>query len=134
MSYLEKKYSHDYSKYHTALLFQGRYPLLPEKFTMGNIAYALCYFENKYDTPQQIANNKRRLLDYSKDCVFSKYTSAQIETMLHDYAEAIETIRTKYRNPSAHTNELKRIDAEECFNLVLDVEKILKQMLDSFDS
>ncbi len=37
-----------------------------------------------------------------------------------------------YAGLCAHTNALGRISAEECFNLVLDVEKILKKMLDSF--
>lgn len=37
-------------------------------------------------------------------------------------------------NPkAAHTNELKRVNAEQCFELVLDVEKLLKRILDSFD-
>ena len=30
--------------------------------------------------------------------------------------------------------EIKRVDAEGCFNLVLDIEKLLKKMLDSFDA
>ena len=39
----------------------------------------------------------------------------------------------KYRNPSAHTNQIQKKDALECFNLTLDVKKILKEMLDTFD-
>ena len=39
LNYLDEEYARDYSKDYTALLFQGRRPLLPEKFTMGNIAF-----------------------------------------------------------------------------------------------
>jgi hypothetical protein len=72
-------------------------------------------------------------MEYCKECIFSKYNENEIKELLKKYASNIEKIRENYRNPSAHTNEIKRIDAEECFNLVLDVEKLLKQMLDSFD-
>ena len=134
LKYLDQKYQHDYSKYPTALLFQGKTPLLPEKFTMGNVAFVLCYLEDKYNSPQSRQNNKTRLLEYSKERLFSRLTLSEIDVLLQNYAKEIERIRKKYRNPSAHTNELKQVDAEECFNLVLDVEKFLKQMLDSYDS
>ena len=108
--------------------------MFPEKFTMGDIAFVLCHIENWNDTQEQKAINKERLMDYCRSCIFSKYNEEEIERLLNYYASSIETIRTKYRNPSAHTNEIKQVDAEECFDLVLDVEKLLKEMLDSFDN
>ena len=39
--------------------------------------------------------------------------------------------KDKYRNPSAHRNTIQRINAEDCFRLVLDHEQLLKKMLDS---
>ena len=133
LDYLYKKYGTDYKKYHTALLYQKRKPLLSEKFTMGNIAFVLCYIENKYDKDNEKNNNKLQLMEYCKECIFSKYNEDEIEKLLTKYASSIEEIREKYRNPSAHTNKIKRVNAEECFNLVLDIEKLLKKMLDSFD-
>ena len=132
--YLDLKYLKDYTQYPTSLLDQGGEPLSFEKYTMGSIAFTLCFFENQHDSRSQKVNNKSKLLEYAKECIFSSYSQSQIETMLYDYAKSINTIRYKYRNPSAHTNEIKKIHAEECFNLVLDVEKLLKRMLDSFDS
>ena len=133
LDYLYAKYGADYKKYHTALLYQNRKPLLSEKFTMGNIAFVMCYIENWNDTDEQKVNNKLKLMEYCKKCVFTNYNEEEIEKLLKKYASSIEEIREKYRNPSAHTNEIKRVDAEECFNLVLDIEKLLKKMLDSFD-
>ena len=134
LDYLYIKYGTNYGKYHTALLYQKRKPLLSEKFTMGNIAFVMCYYENRYDTDDQKMNNKLKLIEYCKEYIFSNYNEDEIEELLTKYASSIEEIREKYRNPSAHTNEIKRVNAEECFNLVLDVEKLLKIMLDSFDS
>ena len=134
LDFLHEKYDDDYSKYHSALLFKNKRPMFPEKFTMGDIAFVLCHIENWNDTQEQKAINKERLMDYCRSCIFSKYNEEEIERLLNYYASSIETIRTKYRNPSAHTNEIKQVDAEECFDLVLDVEKLLKEMLDSFDN
>ena len=100
---------------------------------MGNIAFVLCYKEDKFNTIEQNKNNKKELMDYCKNCIFSKYSNEEIEKLLNTYASSIETIRTKYRNPSAHRNQIKRIDAQECIDLIIDVEKLLKKMLDSFD-
>lgn len=36
-------------------------------------------------------------------------------------------------NPSARTGKLTEVNAKDCFDIVLDVEKLLKRMLDSFD-
>ena len=134
LEYLNEKYGKNYKKYHTALLYQKRKPLLSDKLTMGDIAFVMCYTENWNDSDEEKLNNKSELMEYCKKHVFSKYNENEIDKLLNKYASSIEVIRKKYRNPSAHTNEIKRIDAEECFNLVLDVEKLLKQMLDSFDT
>ena len=134
LKYLDSRYQKDYTQYPTSLLDQGGKPLSLERFTMGSIAFTLCYIENRHDSLLQKTNNKNKLLEYVKSCIFTSYSQSQIETMLCEYAKSINFIRYKYRNPSAHTNEIRRIDAEECLNLVLDVEKLLKKMLDSFDS
>ena len=57
---------------------------------------------------------------------------ATIFACLNDFAIQVETVKTEYRNPAAHTNELKYVKAQECFDLIVDVEKLLKKMLDTF--
>ena len=131
--YLDENYDKNYSEYPTALLFKNTKPLHVEKFTMGNIAFVLCPQKNRYDTYEQKENNKVKLIEYCKSNVFSRYNDEEIEETLNRYATSIEDIRIKYRNPSAHRNEIKCVDAKECIDLIIDVEKLLKQMLDSFD-
>jgi hypothetical protein len=134
LEYLNKTYHKDYHNYPTPLLGTYQRPLPLDKFTMGSFAFILCLYHDKKDTPGQIAKNKRILLDYASHCIFSNKSYSQIEAILLDYAQEIDSIRQMYRNPAAHTNMLKRHNAESCFNLVLDVEKLLKKMLDSFIS
>ena len=133
IKYLDEKYNKDYSQYPTALLFKNSKPLRPEKFTMGNIAFVLCPEKNWNDSNEQKENNKVKLMEYCKNCVFSKYDEKEIENMLKRYASAIEEIKEKYRNPSAHRNQIACVDAKECIDLIIDIEKLLKKMLDSFD-
>lgn len=133
IKYLDENYHKNYSEYHTALLFQHKEPLFSERFTMGNIAFVLCYTENYNDTPEQIRNNKIKLIEYCKRNIFSKYDDTKIEGLLHDYAQSIEDIRVRFRNPSAHRGYIKKTTAQECFELVIDVERLLVNMLDSFD-
>ncbi len=45
----------------------------------------------------------------------------------------MQIVEWAYRNPSAHTNMLQEINAKECMDLVIDVEKLLKRIIDSFD-
>lgn len=134
LDYLNEKYENNYVEYPSALLFQNKTPLFHDKFTMGTIAFVLCHIEDRNDSVEQKNNNKEKLMEYCKSRIFSNYSEDEIENLLNYYATSIEEIRIKYRNPSAHRNEIKQIDAEECFDLVLDVEKLLKEMLDSFDN
>lgn len=99
---------------------------------MGSIAFAMCYLEDRYDSEAQKKKNKDKLLEYSKKKLFPGKKDAEVTLLLTEYAKAIEEIRLKYRNPSAHTDELHQVDAEKCYNLVLDVDRLLKTMLDSF--
>ena len=133
LKYLDAKYHEDYSKYHTALLYKNSKKLLPERFTMGKIAYIFCYYDGKFDTENEKVNNKIILMEYCKNSLFSNCNEEEITSTLNEYGQKIEFIKDKYRNPSAHRDEIERIDAKECIDLIIDVEKLLKQMIDSFD-
>ena len=72
-------------------------------------------------------------MEYCKNSLFSNCSEEEITSTLNEYGQKIEFIKDKYRNPSAHRDEIERIDAKECIDLIIDVEKLLKQMIDSFD-
>lgn len=123
----------NYVQFPTVLLDRYGKPIKPKHFTLGSVAYVLCYLKANDITKEQEENNKAKLMEYSKVKLFTSKSDDEIMDILSDYAESVEEVKNDYRNPSAHTNELRRVDAEQCFALVLDVEKLLKRMLDSFD-
>ena len=135
IAYLVQKYPGkvNYAQFPTALLDKCGRPIKPKHFTLGSVAYVLCYLEPNDIADEQKKNNKEKLIEYAREKLFMGKTDADIFTKLQNYAESVEEVRKDYRNPSAHTNKLCRVDAEQCFALVVDVEKILKKMLDSFD-
>lgn len=135
LKYLKEAYpgKANHSLFPTALLDRYGKPIKPKHFTLGTVAYVLCYSMADDLTEEKAENNKAKLLEYTKEKLIKEKSDDDIMDLLSDYAESIEEVRNDYRNPSAHTNELKRVDAEQCFALVLDVEKLLKRMLDSFN-
>ena len=135
INFLKEKYpgKANYFQFPSMLLDREGRPIKAKHFTLGNIAYVLCHYSIK-DLPEEKAeNNRKKLMEYSREKLFSGKSDDEISSLLHEYAESIEEVKRDYRNPSAHTDTLRRVDAEECFALVVDVEKHLKNMLDSFD-
>ena len=122
----------NYGKYPTALLSKERKPIRAKEFTLGRVPFALCARHGKYDREDEINNSKERLLEYAKAKLLIGMSEEEIMDTLTEYGEEIAIITDEYRNKVAHTNELRRVNAEMCFDLVLDVEKLLKQMMDSF--
>lgn len=133
--YLMNKYpgKNNYSLYPSSLLDKYGKPIKGKNFTLGSFAYLVGAKIDNTLSDSQIENNKSKLLEYVGDKLLSNRTESEIFDLLEYYAEEIEIVKNDYRNPAAHTKELTKIDAEQCFNLVVDVEKLLKKMLDEFD-
>lgn len=125
--------SEKYLDFPTFMLNQWNKPIRPKDFTLGSVDFVLCHSVDDQLTDAQKENNKQKLISFCKNELLSGHTDEEIIQLLTDYAEEVEIIRKDYRNPSAHTNMLQEINAKECMDLVIDVEKLLKRIIDSFD-
>lgn len=126
----QKKYN--YKNYPTGLLHKNRWLLDDDKFNLGTVAYILCLKEpNDYYLAK---NNKEKLIEYCEADLFKKRETEEIDSLIKKFGKDIEDIREKYRNPSAHRENIDHDKAEECLDLVLYNKKspLLKEMLDSF--
>lgn len=134
VAYLKNTYPgrRNYNKFPAALLNQYGQPIRAKDFTLGRVAFTLCAKFGNNATEQEKDHDRDILIEFSKSALFVGKSDEEILDMLESYGEDIADITDEYRNKAAHTNELKRVNAELCFNLVLDVEKLLKRMLDSF--
>ena len=103
-------------------------------FTLGSVPYVLCSYQDPRADESHQQNNVNQLVRFVRSGLMdSALQEQEIMDKLRYYGETIDEITKKYRNKAAHTNELKRVDADECFELVIDVEKLLKVILDSFN-
>lgn len=139
-NYLKKRYNDSFKKHldefptpflkrinHTKVLKRQK------EITLGSIPFILCAKNDRNASEQELENNKTQLLTYAKGALLRNAgTDEEILEMMIFWGDQIEEIKERYRNKAAHTNELNRVDAEECFDIVLDVEKLLKRLLDSF--
>ncbi len=132
VSFLKQKYGKDYSLFPTPLLNKYGKPITAKHFTLGSVAYVLCYERADDISDETFENNRQKLLEFCKEKLLPEMDDVKVFACLNDFAIQVETVKTEYRNPAAHTNELKYVKAQECFDLIIDVEKLLKKMLDAF--
>ena len=109
----------------------------PKDFTLGSFPYIIgSRYADDIDEDEK-RNIRGSILEYVKQTILKSYSDAhedeRVLDLLDEYSEEVDRVREEYRNPSAHTNALTRVSAKECFDLVLDVEKLLRRMLESFD-
>lgn len=136
IDYLREHYKKDYKYYHTSLLKQNPqtkdyYVKKQKDWSLGGIPYLFGYLPKSNSEIKE--KNVSILIEYSKNCLFKDLDDNTIKETLYGYGEDVYKITNEYRNPAAHTNELKQFNAEECFRYVLDVEQVLKIIVDSFD-
>lgn len=138
LKYLKKEYGKDYSKYPSTMLrkYNGNITTMQKHdFTLGSIAYVFCMKPElkPEDDDSQKVKDKSILLDFAEAVLYENTPRDVIETQIDSFANDIEEIKTKYRNKAAHTNELKKKNAKECFDIILDVQKLLKTMIEAFN-
>ena len=134
IAYLKEKYlgKANYSKFPYSMIKYGK-PLSPKHFTLGSLVFVMGINVPDDVNEEQKVYNLEELKDYAEKELFSFNPEIDVLKTLKSYAVKIDDIRERFRNPSAHTDEIKRINAIECFNTVVDIEKLLRVMLDSFD-
>ena len=138
LSYLKGKYGKNYSKYPSTMIrkYNGNVTTMQKHdFTLGAIAYIFCMkpFLKQGEDITQKNYDKNILLDFAMAELYENASRKDIETQLDAFAVDIEEIKNKYRNKAAHTNEIKKKNARECFDIVLDVQKLLKTMIEAFN-
>lgn len=142
IKYLRDEYKKNYSQYHVSVVQEnkdnGDYYVRDEaKYCdLGTITCIMGFNRwGKLKDDGIYDNSIFKLIDYSSDHIFKqkKYSDEKIKEKLFEYGGYVDKIRLDYRNPAAHTDELKKINAKECFKFVLDSEKVLLKMLKTFD-
>ncbi len=105
-----------------------------DEFTLGSVVPLLglkrTYAENQlhgFEMNKKTAWNE--FLNYAGNILFDSTNRQRIEVEIEKDYRFIEKVRMDYRNPAAHKDQLSMTSAKECMEYVIDVQKMLKEML-----
>ncbi|MBE6665052.1 MAG: hypothetical protein E7603_02365 [Ruminococcaceae bacterium] len=121
--YLQKRFRDDYGKWPKVMLYTDRHRGITkptEIFTLGsfvNIAKIDRY------------NISPIFLDYAKNILFTGMPTEKVKQEIERNCNFIERLRVDFRNPAAHTGSFNRIKATQCFEYVIEIQKMLQKML-----
>lgn len=132
--FVKSKVGNDLGKWPSELVVitkNGRkYEKSIDSFTLGNSSF-LMGFLPKNDN--QANKNKDCFRSYCANTLFTNEAKKNIDLLLKKFDAQIYNIKENYRNPAAHKNNVTMTTASECINYILDVEKVLKNMLECFN-
>jgi hypothetical protein len=123
-SYLAKKYTYNYSYWPREMIDNS-------KGKTRLITYTLGTFYN-------IAQNRQGIiyqdfLSYALSKLYTKLNKNDVEKEIRKNCDFVERVRKDYRNPAAHTGAFNRVTAKECFDYIIEVEKMLQGMISKTD-
>lgn len=131
--YLQEHYGDDYNQWHTVMVEEVngvKTPLRESRFTLGTIPYLLGLIKIKGLDEYHLNQNKSLLSEFGSNEL--TVSTDEIESSFRDIAKHIKYITDTYRNPAAHTNILSRSMAQECFDEIVDIQRILVLILRYF--
>lgn len=139
IAYLQEKFPNQFNKWHYVLRQKDpndrdKYiPLEDRKFTLGSVAHICLFFKNSNVTAKDLETSKNRLYEFaSKYLLADNESKNEVPELVKKIGRDVNHIKERYRNPAAHINNIGKVDAEECLNEVLYIQKILIKILDLF--
>lgn len=99
-----------------------------EDFTLGSCPYIMGILGNSNDRK----NNRIYFEKYCREKLLISTTDNDIIQKIQMFDEYIRNVKNKYRNPAAHKNTMTMSEASECLDYILEIERVLKNMLEQF--
>ncbi len=113
------------------ILFKSSYQR-SQFFSLGKVPYVLCLdFEESYHRPMkdELKEEKIKSLNEFLDSGLFKdeafENNIERDKYIKELGKSVEDITKEYRNPAAHRDSLTMVDAGNCHNLIINIDKIL---------
>ena len=111
----------------------GAYKRSRKKFTLGSMPYICGIKMPGHVTDKMHEQDCKIMMEYAEEKLLKPEAAADKRVqMLQEIAEQAAIVTEKYRNPAAHTNALKEKEARECFDMLIDVERVMQKMMAVF--
>lgn len=99
-----------------------------EDFTLGSCPYIMGVLGNEAE--RKI--NRQSFEMYCKDQLMKKISSNEMTSKIREFDGYIRCVKDNYRNPAAHKTTMSMSEASECLDYILEIERVLKIMLEQF--
>lgn len=130
--YLESVLGENYHSWPSAIIKQNRfgklYPMSIEEFTLGSCAYIMGSLP-KYGN--EAKENRKSFKKYCEDRLL--IDNSNIDEFIETLNEQVRKVKDYYRNPAAHKDSINMLEASECIDYILEVERVLKRILNRFN-
>ncbi len=99
-----------------------------EDFTLGSCPYIVGILGN--DNDKRI--NQQQFEMYCKERLFKSLPQQEIRKKIKEFDGYIKNVKDNYRNPAAHKSTMTMSEASDCLDYILEIERVLKIMLEQF--
>lgn len=139
IGFLSRNYPNKLEEWHYVLTEKRRIansdylaPLDDKRFTLGSIMFVCCVKNNR-KVPERIRTiSEQRLIEFASSELFLEKDKNKVLNALNQIGKKIDYIRSKYRNPSAHTGVMNKSDAQSCFDELIYVTKSFIYIMEMF--
>lgn len=105
-----------------------------EEFMLGNMTgitgYAVYLDTETVKLVGRLTDANQRFLKYAKAELFLGKSEGECVRLIKKHAFNIKKVCVQYRNPSAHKQKVTKVSARECLDYMIDIKKVMGEMLD----
>lgn len=101
-------------------------------YSLGNIPYTLAHSFSDMSLSKEKRNIKKESLkEFFTSGAFKEdsFKDKNIDDYASELAENVRNITIKYRNEAAHKNAVSKVQAIECYNLIIEIDQILIEFI-----
>lgn len=105
-----------------------------EEFMLGNITgvtgYAVYLDTDTVKLVGKLTDENQKFLKYARAELFTGKCEAECVKLVKKHVYNVKKVCVQYRNPSAHKQKVTKISARECLDYMIDVKRVMGEILD----
>ncbi|MCR5667396.1 MAG: hypothetical protein K6G01_11290, partial [Eubacterium sp.] len=99
-----------------------------ENFTLGICPYIMGILGGESERKA----NRQSFEKYCKEQLMKHLSLNEIHSKIKEFDGYIRCVKDNYRNPAAHKTTMSMLEASKCLDYILEIERVLKIMLEQF--
>ncbi len=100
------------------------------EFMLGSCSYIFGILDTKM---RDKAVNRKYFIKYCREVLVKKSKCSELDEIINELDKEIKIVKDNFRNPAAHKNSISMLKASACIDYILEIERVLKYMLEMFN-